>query len=109
MQSLRFESSKQITLKRIKITQSPQTHVLFFGCDGVTVTNVECNSPKDSPNTDGIHIQTCHGMTISNCKIANGDDNISIGDHTSDLDISNIECGPGGHGIRCVRTCIYIY
>lgn len=36
-----------------------------------------------------------------------GDDCISIGPGTRNLLMTNIKCGPG-HGVRYVRTCIYI-
>ncbi|XP_017256671.1 probable polygalacturonase At1g80170 [Daucus carota subsp. sativus] len=97
--SLKFFKSNNLRIKGVNIVQSPQTHVLLFKTDRVTIDSVNIDSPKDSPNTDGIHIQSANGVSISNCKIKNGDDNISIGDHCLNIKINNIECGPGGHGI----------
>ncbi|KAD3067873.1 hypothetical protein E3N88_35753 [Mikania micrantha] len=95
---LKFLSCNECTLNRIDIVNSPQTHVLIMDSKGFNVDNVMIQSPQDSPNTDGIHIHSSHLVKITNSKIGTGDDCISIGDHSSNIHISNIECGPG-HGI----------
>ncbi|XP_019052912.1 PREDICTED: probable polygalacturonase At3g15720 [Nelumbo nucifera] len=64
-------------------------------------------SPENSPNTDGIHIQSVDNMLIQRTDIGaadfdflcqTGDDCISIGDYTSNINVKDIICGPG-HGI----------
>lgn len=60
---------------------------------------LKINAPSWSPNTDGIHIQSSSGITISNSAIMTGDDCISVGPGTKNLWIERIACGPG-HGIR---------
>ncbi|KAI3801855.1 hypothetical protein L1987_29972 [Smallanthus sonchifolius] len=95
---LKFLSCSEGTLSNIYIVNSPQTHVLVLDSKGFNVDNVMIQSPQDSPNTDGIHIHSSHIIKITNSIIGTGDDCISIGDYSSNIDISNIECGPG-HGI----------
>ncbi|KAK1420980.1 hypothetical protein QVD17_22992 [Tagetes erecta] len=95
---LKFISCNGGTLSNIYIVNSPQTHVLISDSKGFNVDNVMIQSPQDSPNTDGIHIHSSHIIKITNSIIGSGDDCISIGDYSSNIDISNIECGPG-HGI----------
>ncbi|PWA41857.1 putative polygalacturonase [Artemisia annua] len=94
----KFLSCKDCTLSNIYIVNSPQTHVLISDSKGFNVDNVMIQAPQDSPNTDGIHIHSSHFVQITNSIIGTGDDCISIGDYTSNIDIANIECGPG-HGI----------
>nr|GEV03530.1 polygalacturonase QRT2-like [Tanacetum cinerariifolium] len=94
----KFLSCKDCTLSNIYIVNSPQTHVLISDSKGFDVDNVMIQAPQDSPNTDGIHIHSSHYVKITNSIIGTGDDCISIGDYTSNIDIANIDCGPG-HGI----------
>ncbi|KAG6466865.1 hypothetical protein ZIOFF_075361 [Zingiber officinale] len=62
------------------------------------IESVTISAPGDSPNTDGIHIADSTNVTITNATIGTGDDCISIGPGNSNLNISNVHCGPG-HGI----------
>nr|XP_016492274.1 PREDICTED: polygalacturonase ADPG1-like [Nicotiana tabacum] len=64
------------------------------------VEHVFSQSPRYSPNNDGIHIQSSQFVTITNSNISSAtwNDCISIGDHSSYINISDIHCGPG-HGI----------
>ncbi|CAI9298405.1 unnamed protein product [Lactuca saligna] len=94
----KFISCKESTLRDIYMVNSPQTHVLILNSKGFNVDNVTIQSPEHSPNTDGIHIHSSHFVKITNSIIGTGDDCISIGDYISNIDIANINCGPG-HGI----------
>ena len=60
---------------------------------------MKVSAAGNSPNTDGIHLQSSSGVSIMNSQISTGDDCISIGPGNSNLWIENIKCGPG-HGIR---------
>ncbi|CAI9782486.1 unnamed protein product [Fraxinus pennsylvanica] len=96
--ALKFLSCNGSSLSNMNFINSPQTHVLVKRCNEFDVNNVVIESPGNSPNTDGIHIHSSHHLTITNSKIGSGDDCISIGDYVSNVEISNIMCGPG-HGI----------
>ncbi|XP_022883074.1 probable polygalacturonase At1g80170, partial [Olea europaea var. sylvestris] len=96
--ALKFLSCNGSSLSNTNFINSPQTHVLIKGCNEFEVNNVVIESPRNSPNTDGIHIHSSHNLQITNSKIGSGDDCISIGDYVSNVEISNIMCGPG-HGI----------
>ncbi|XP_039129177.1 polygalacturonase At1g48100-like [Dioscorea cayenensis subsp. rotundata] len=96
--ALRFFSSSNITLHGMKIINSPQFHVRFDNCKNITVDSVSITSPAHSPNTDGIHIENSITASIHNSIISNGDDCVSIGAGTFNVDINNVTCGPS-HGI----------
>lgn len=91
--------SSNLTVRGIKVQNSPQFHFRFDGCRNVTVDSIRIASPALSPNTDGIHLENSDGVVIRDSLISNGDDCVSIGAGTANVDIHNITCGPGGHGI----------
>ncbi|XP_010914688.1 polygalacturonase At1g48100 [Elaeis guineensis] len=95
---IRFFMSSNLTVKDLRIENSPQFHMKFDGCEGVHIEGLKINSPALSPNTDGIHIENTKSVGIHNSMISNGDDCISIGTGCSNVDIENVTCGPS-HGI----------
>ncbi|KAG6414409.1 hypothetical protein SASPL_127131 [Salvia splendens] len=52
----------------------------------------------ESPNTDGIHIGLSSGVSVTNSRIATGDDCISMSPGTSNVFVQNV-AGGLGHGI----------
>ncbi|XP_065863892.1 polygalacturonase At1g48100 [Euphorbia lathyris] len=95
---IRFFMSSNIGVKGLRIQNSPQFHMKFDGCEGVMIEDISISSPKLSPNTDGIHFGNTKTVGIYNSMISNGDDCISIGTGSSNIDIQGLTCGPS-HGI----------
>ncbi|KAM0866180.1 hypothetical protein ACQ4PT_042792 [Festuca glaucescens] len=96
--ALRFYGSSNVRVTGISIVNSSQCHLKFNSCQGVMVHNLTISSPEDSPNTDGIHLQNSKDINIHHTNLACGDDCISIQTGCSDINIHNVNCGPG-HGI----------
>ncbi|MQM06849.1 hypothetical protein Taro_039679 [Colocasia esculenta] len=96
--ALRFFQSSNLTVQGVKIRNSPQFHFRFDSCKNVVVDSITINSPANSPNTDGIHVENSNSVGIYNSVISNGDDCISIGSGSFNIEIYNITCGPS-HGI----------
>nr|CAN79473.1 hypothetical protein VITISV_023355 [Vitis vinifera] len=82
---------------RAKIAHIP--HVRF---KNLTFYNVAISAPEDSLNTDGIHIGRSSGIHISDSTIEPGDDCVSIGDGSEQINIQRVTYGLG-HGI-CVGS-----
>ncbi|KAG5057873.1 hypothetical protein GLYMA_05G133400v4 [Glycine max] len=95
---IRFFMSSNLKVNGLKIQNSPQFHMIFNGCQGVLIDKLSISSPKLSPNTDGIHVENSKYVGIYNSMISNGDDCISIGPGSSNVDIAGLTCGPS-HGI----------
>jgi hypothetical protein len=68
------------------------------GSHGVRIHRVSIQAPRDSPNTDGVHIQGSSDVRFTDSAVATGDDCVSVGPGTSDVLVSGVTCGPG-HGI----------
>ncbi|XP_073130983.1 polygalacturonase At1g48100-like isoform X2 [Henckelia pumila] len=91
-------SSSGEKMPHIKPTNSPQCHLKFDNCIGVSVYNFSVSSPGDSPNTDGIHLQNSKDVLIRNSNLACGDDCVSIQTGCNNVYVHDVNCGPG-HGI----------
>ncbi|OEL16564.1 Polygalacturonase [Dichanthelium oligosanthes] len=96
--ALRFYGSFNVVVAGITIVNSSQCHLKFDNCQGVMVHDVTISSPENSLNTDGIHLQNSKDVSIHHTNMACGDDCISIQTGCSNINIHNVNCGPG-HGI----------
>ncbi|KAL3633624.1 hypothetical protein CASFOL_022386 [Castilleja foliolosa] len=95
---LNFEKVSNLRVEDITLKNSKMFHMKIVDSQHVTVQHVHISAPGNSPNTDGVHIGRAYDIRIINSFIASGDDCISIGDGSSNVNISGIFCGPG-HGI----------
>lgn len=98
MQSLKFNSMSNVLIDGITSLNAKQFHVHLHSSKNFTLTHLTITAPGNSPNTDGIHIGTTDKVTVAHCVIGTGDDCISIGEGATNVDISDVTCGPG-HGI----------
>ncbi|KAK4477716.1 hypothetical protein RD792_016968 [Penstemon davidsonii] len=95
--ALRIANSVNVTITGITIQNSPKFHIFIGTCQQVNIFNFTVSSPKESPNTDGIHLSRTHQVVIYNSTLAAGDDCISIQLGTSNVQIYDVHCKPG-HG-----------
>lgn len=94
-----FNWASNVVISGLTSINSQLSHLVINSCNNVVVRNVNLIAPDQSPNTDGIHVQSSTGVTISGATLKTGDDCVSIGPGTRNLLITNIKCGPG-HGVR---------
>ena len=99
IQSLTIANSKNVLISGLTSWNSKLVHISIQSSSGVTVRNAKIIAPKDSPNTDGVHILMSRGVTVTGSIIRTGDDCISMKAGVSNVWIDRINCGPG-HGIR---------
>nr|XP_027115734.1 polygalacturonase-like [Coffea arabica] len=96
--SLGFYNSNKVLVSGLSSLNSQFFNINLDGCQNTRLEGVKISAPENSPNTDGIHVQSSSGVTITNSHIGTGDDCISLGPGSSNMWIENINCGPG-HGI----------
>ncbi|XP_059629564.1 polygalacturonase-like [Cornus florida] len=97
--ALTFYNCKNLTVKKLKIEDAQQIHISFEKCVNVVSSNLMVTAPKNSPNTDGIHVANTQNIQIKSCAIGTGDDCISIVSGSKKVQFIDIICGPG-HGIK---------
>lgn len=107
MQSITFNWADNVVISGLTSINSQLSHLVINSCNNVVVRNVKLIAPDQSPNTDGIHVQTSTGVTITGSTMQTGDDCISIGPGTKNLLMRDIKCGPG-HGVRYIYIYTYI-
>lgn len=75
---LQLIDCENVTLEGITLQYSPfwNTHLVY--CDNVTVHNVTIKNPSDTPNGDGLDIDSCSSVRISDCYFDVGDDCVVV-------------------------------
>ena len=75
---LQIYRSKDVVIRGITVTESPFWTIHPLLSDNLTIENVSVKNPYDSPNTDGIDIEMCHGVEVKGCRVDVGDDGIAV-------------------------------
>lgn len=73
-----LNACRGVTLHGIRAQNSPSWTIHPFYSEDVSILDVDVESPKISPNTDGIDPEGCSGVRIIGCRISTGDDCIAL-------------------------------
>jgi len=74
---IRFIQCRNVTVKDVTIKDSPMWVQHYLTCDDVRITGITVRSLVNH-NNDGIDIDSCRRVVISNCNINSGDDAIVL-------------------------------
>ncbi len=74
---IRIINCENVKVKDISIINSPMWVQHYMACRNVNIDGITVNSRVNS-NNDGIDIDACDGVRISNCNIISGDDAIVL-------------------------------
>ncbi len=77
-QLLCFIECKRVLVENITITNQPCWGCYLHGCEYVSVRGLHTFNPVDFFNSDGLDIDCCRHVTVSDCIIDTGDDCIAI-------------------------------
>lgn len=71
---LQLFDCRYVTIEGVTLQNSPfwNTHLVY--CDEVKVRGVTIRNPHDTPNGDGLDIDSCTNVTVSDCQFDVGDD-----------------------------------
>ncbi len=77
-QLLCFVESDHVSVRDIHIRNATSWCCFFHGCDYVSVRGIEVRNPSTAANTDGIDLDCCRYVTVSDCIVDTGDDAVAI-------------------------------
>ncbi len=69
---------RQVRIEGITMRELPSWALFLFGCEYVNIHGIRVFNLPDRCNTDGIDIDACRYVTVSDCLIDTGDDAIAI-------------------------------
>ena len=98
-QLLRFDFVTNSRITQITSINNKNAHMNISACQNMKFDQIHIIAPKDSPNTDGIHIGSSSNIQILDSTIATGDDCVSMSPGSKNINIRNVTCDPG-HGIN---------
>jgi len=74
---IRFSQCRNVTVKDVTLRNSPMWVQHYLACDDVRITGITVRSLVNQ-NNDGINIDSCRRVIISDCNIESGDDAIVL-------------------------------
>ncbi len=77
-QLVAFIECKCVRVENITITNQPAWGCFLHGCEYVQIRGMRTFNPHSNFNSDGIDVDCCRYVTISDCLIDTGDDCIAI-------------------------------
>jgi polygalacturonase len=80
-----FAECTNVYVDGITIVNAPCWCLFLYGCDYVRVHGIQVFNHKTALNTDGIDIDCCRYVTVSDCNIETGDDAITFRTATARL------------------------
>ena len=73
-----FAGCRNVRLENLTLLNAPGWFTWFLRCENVKVRGVTIYCDLRMPNSDGIHIGSCHDVIVSDCNIHTGDDCIVV-------------------------------
>ncbi|WP_263419028.1 glycoside hydrolase family 28 protein [Terriglobus albidus] len=75
---LQFVKCRWLKIEDLRIENSPGWTVSMINCENVSIQGVTIKNPITGINTDGLDMDGCQNVFISNCSIETGDDAICL-------------------------------
>jgi len=75
---VQLEACTKVLIENVTLKGSESWTLHLLACDEVLVSGIKIRNPLHGPNTDGIDINMCSNVKISNCDIYTSDDAIVL-------------------------------
>ena len=89
-----IERCRNVVFSDVLVSDSPMWTLHFVDCDGVTIDGARVENNLSMPNTDGLVIDGCRNVSVTNCRIRTADDGIVL----------KTSIGPDGKPTGACRT-----
>jgi hypothetical protein len=73
-----FCRCKNVAVRDVKLLNSPYWTLFMLGCEDIQIRGLLIENPPATANGDGIDIDCCKNVTVSDCIIRSGDDSITL-------------------------------
>ena len=73
-----FCRCRRVAVHDVALVNTPYWTLFLLGCDDVNIRGLTITNPPQTPNGDGIDIDCCRHVTVSDCRIRSGDDSITL-------------------------------
>ena len=80
-----FCRCRQVAVRDVSLLNAPYWTLFLLGCDDVQIRGVRIVNPPQTANGDGIDIDCCANVTVSDCIVRSGDDSITLRGNTKVL------------------------
>jgi len=80
-----FCESENVTIADVELLESPYWCCFLHGCEHAEIRGVRIKNHRMTPNSDGIDLDCCRFVTVSDCRIDSGDDSITLRASTAPL------------------------
>jgi len=77
-QEIVFVESRNVRVRDLELRDMCCWACFFYGCENVQVSGLRIDSGVRNVNTDGLDIDCCRNVTVSDCIIRTGDDAIAV-------------------------------
>jgi len=77
-QMIFFAECKNINISEVTLLHSPFWHLFLHGCENVHINSINIKGERKQWVNDGIDLDCCKNVTVSDCIIDTGDDAITL-------------------------------
>jgi polygalacturonase len=84
-QMVYFVECENVLVENVELNNAPYWTLLLHGCSDVRIRGLRITNPRETHNGDGIDIDSCRQVVISDCLISAGDDCITLRGYSAPL------------------------